>query len=154
MRTYHHLGIPTTEKHEGEVYLVQFKTFVSGFEASPYGIEWMRYEPDAPLPELVKTVPHIAFEVDDLAKELEGKEITLSGSQHLRRTLAKDCAALEDLGRIAHKIKGSAGYFNLTELGELARTLKMQCKAGEKAGAAASIEAWVALVAELELRGI
>jgi hypothetical protein len=78
MRTYHHLGIPTTEKHEGEVYLVQFKTFVSGCEASPYGIEWMRYEPDAPLPELVKTVPHIAFEVDDLAKELEGKEILIA----------------------------------------------------------------------------
>jgi hypothetical protein len=78
MRTYHHLGIPTTEKHEGEEYLAQFKTFVSGFETSPYGIEWMRYEPDAPLPELVKTVPHIAFEVDDLAKELEGKEILIA----------------------------------------------------------------------------
>jgi hypothetical protein len=78
MRTYHHLGIPTTEKHEGEEYLAQFKTFVSGFETSPYGIEWMRYEPDAPLPVLVKTVPHIAFEVDDLAKELEGKEILIA----------------------------------------------------------------------------
>jgi hypothetical protein len=77
MRTYHHLGIPTTEKHEGEEYLAQFKTFVSGFETSPYGIEWMRYEPDAPLPELVKKVPHIAFEVDDLAKELEGKEVLI-----------------------------------------------------------------------------
>jgi len=78
MRTYHHLGIPTTEKHEGEVYLAQFKTFVSGFETSPYGIEWMRYAPDAPLPNIVKTVPHIAFEVDDLAKELEGKEILIA----------------------------------------------------------------------------
>ena len=77
MRTYHHLGIPTTEKHEDEEYLPQFKTYVSGFKASPYGIEWMRYEPDAPIPELVKTVPHIAFEVDDLAKELENKEVLI-----------------------------------------------------------------------------
>jgi hypothetical protein len=38
----------------------------------------MRYEPDAPFPELVKTVPHIAFEVDDLSKELEGKEILIA----------------------------------------------------------------------------
>jgi hypothetical protein len=38
----------------------------------------MRYEPDAPLPELVKTIPHIAFEVDDLSKELEGKEILIA----------------------------------------------------------------------------
>ena len=78
MRTYHHLGIPTSEKRAGEEYLAQFKTFASGFTSSPYGIEWMRYEPDAPLPELVKTVPHIAFEVDDLAKELEGKEILIA----------------------------------------------------------------------------
>ena len=78
MRTYHHLGIPTSEKREGEEYLERFKTYASGFPASPYGIEWMRYEPDAPLPELVKTVPHIAFEVDDLAKELEGKELLIA----------------------------------------------------------------------------
>jgi hypothetical protein len=77
MRTYHHLGIPTNEKHNGEEYLEKFKTYVSGYESSPYGIEWMRYEPGAPLPELVKTVPHIAFEVDDLEKELEGKEILI-----------------------------------------------------------------------------
>jgi hypothetical protein len=78
MRTYHHLGIPTTEKREGEKYLPDYKTYYSGYETSPYGIEWMRYEPDAPLPKLVKTVPHIAFEVDDLAKELEGKEILIA----------------------------------------------------------------------------
>jgi hypothetical protein len=35
----------------------------------------MRFDADAPYPELVKTVPHVAFEVDDLAAALEGKEI-------------------------------------------------------------------------------
>jgi hypothetical protein len=78
MRTYHHLGIPTKEKREGEEYLPQFKMHVYVFDKNPYGIEWMRYEPDAPFPELVKTVPHVAFEVDDLAKELEGKEILIA----------------------------------------------------------------------------
>ena len=78
MRTYHHLGIPTTVKHNDENYLPQFKLFVSGFETSAYGIEWMRFEPDAPFPEIVKTIPHIAFEVDDLARELEGKEILIA----------------------------------------------------------------------------
>lgn len=50
---------------------------VSGYEDSPYRIEWMRFEPDCPLPELVKTVPHVAFEVDDLAAEIKGKEILI-----------------------------------------------------------------------------
>ena len=78
MRTYHHLGIPTKENRVGEVYLPQFKTYVCPFDKNPYGIEWMRYEPDAPVPEIVKTVPHIAFEVDDLANELEGKELLIA----------------------------------------------------------------------------
>jgi hypothetical protein len=78
MRKYHHLGIPTNTPRVGETYLERYKMFVSGFETSEYGIEWMRYEPDCPLPELVKTVPHIAFEVDDLAAALAGKEILIA----------------------------------------------------------------------------
>ena len=49
--------------------------YVSGFETSPYGIEWMRFEHDSPVSELVKTVPHIAFEVDNLEIALEGKRL-------------------------------------------------------------------------------
>lgn len=77
MRRYHHLGIPTDVPREGERYLEKYKVHVSGYETSPYGIEWMRFEPDSPLPELVKTLPHIAFAVDDLAPEIAGKEILI-----------------------------------------------------------------------------
>jgi len=52
--------------------------FVSGFETSPYGVQWMRFEADSPLPEIVKTVPHVAFEVDDLLTALEGREILVA----------------------------------------------------------------------------
>ncbi len=72
---YHHLGIPTTIPHPGEVYLEQFKIYVSGFSTSPYGIEWMRFEPDSPVDELIKTVPHLAFEVDDLDAAIVGKQL-------------------------------------------------------------------------------
>ena len=37
----------------------------------------MRFAPDSPVPELVKTVPHVAFQVDDLAAELEGKDVLI-----------------------------------------------------------------------------
>src|SRR5664279_2996319 len=63
---YHHLGIPTDIPHPGEEYLEHLKVHVSGFETSPYGIEWMRFDPDCPIAGLIRTVPHIAFEVDDL----------------------------------------------------------------------------------------
>jgi hypothetical protein len=67
---YHHIGIPTYKIMPEEVWLPQFKLYVSGFSESPFGIEWMRYEADSPVDELIKRVPHIAFEVDDLDLEL------------------------------------------------------------------------------------
>ena len=74
---YHHVGIPTSERRADERYLPQFGMHVSGFGEGEFGIEWMRFEADSPLPELVKRVPHVAFEVDDLAAALEGREILI-----------------------------------------------------------------------------
>lgn len=74
---YHHIGIPYTEPRPGEKHYEHLKIFVSGFDTSPYGIEWMRFEKECQVPDIVRTVPHIAFEVDDLDEALKGKEILL-----------------------------------------------------------------------------
>lgn len=50
---------------------------MSGFAESAFGVEWMRFDPDSPLPDLVKTVPHVAFKVDDLDAALVGQEILI-----------------------------------------------------------------------------
>ena len=78
MRKYHHIGIPTTEPKAGERHLEEFKTFIVGHENSEFGVEWMRFEADALVPELVRRVPHVAFEVSDLAAELKGREILIA----------------------------------------------------------------------------
>lgn len=75
---YHHIGIPTNVSRPGEIYLPEHKVFISGYEESPYAIEWMRFEPDCTLPKLVKNIPHVAFEVNDLNAALEGKEILIA----------------------------------------------------------------------------
>ncbi len=72
---YHHVGIPTEVPRANETYLEQFGLYVSGFSTSPFGIEWMRFEKDSPLHTLIKTVPHVAFEVDDVDAALQGHEI-------------------------------------------------------------------------------
>ena len=80
---YHHLGIPSTESRQGESHLPKFGVHVCGFETSPFGIEWMRYDPESPIDELIKKVPHIAFEVNDIDLELKKhkfKIITSSNS--------------------------------------------------------------------------
>ena len=70
---FHHLGIPTSVPREKEQHFAHLKIHVSGFQTSPYGIEWMRFDPDSEISELIKTVPHIAFEVDDIDAALVGR---------------------------------------------------------------------------------
>ena len=74
---YHHLGIPTKSPVEGEKYLPDYKIWHCGYEESEFGIEWMRYEDDCDLPEVVKTVPHVAFEVDDIYAAIRGKKVII-----------------------------------------------------------------------------
>ena len=75
---YHHIGIPTQIQQPGETYLAKHRLFCTDHEHNPFGIQWMRYEADCSLPEIVKTVPHIAFEVDDLSEAIAGQEILIA----------------------------------------------------------------------------
>lgn len=74
---FNHLGIPTKDRFEGEINLPHLKMTVSDHKNNPYGIQWQRYWDDALYPELVKTVPHVAFEVDDLQKAIKGKNVII-----------------------------------------------------------------------------
>lgn len=70
---YHHLGIPTIKELTDAVYLPELKFSVKGFKTSPFGVEWMQFDEDCPIHELIKSVPHLAFVVDDLDYELKTK---------------------------------------------------------------------------------
>jgi hypothetical protein len=72
---YHHIGIPTDEPKPNEKYLENYKFYVSGFDTSEYGIEWMRFEKNSPISDIIQRVPHIAFEVDNLDEAIKGKEL-------------------------------------------------------------------------------
>ena len=74
---YHHIGIPTKEKRHDEKYIPNLKFYVSGFGKSPYGVEWMRFEDDSPIHPLVQSVPHVAFEVQNIDWELSYRKFTV-----------------------------------------------------------------------------
>ena len=74
---FDHFGIPTTRHFEGEIPLPHLKMTVSDHQNNPFGIQWQRYWDDAPYPDLVKTVPHVAFEVDDLPTALQGHRVII-----------------------------------------------------------------------------
>jgi len=69
---------------------------VSGFDTSPFGVEWMRFDDDSPLPELIRTVPHLAFVVDDLDAALAGRDVLFpagSPSKGVRTAMIVDDGA-------------------------------------------------------------
>ena len=57
---------------------------VSDHENNPYGIQWQRYWEDAPYPDLVKTIPHVAFEVDDLEPRLQDRRSSSSRTARVK----------------------------------------------------------------------
>ena len=74
---YHHIGIPTDRSLPEEDYSAKYKMYASGYFQSLYGVEWIKFDPDCPLPDLVKTVPHVAFVVDDLKAAIAGKQVII-----------------------------------------------------------------------------
>lgn len=74
---YHHIGIPTTEAKPGETHLEEHRLHCTDHDNNPCGIQWMRYDADCRLPEVVQKVAHVAFEVDDLDQALAGHEVLI-----------------------------------------------------------------------------
>jgi hypothetical protein len=74
---YHHIGIPTDEELEGMEPIEHLRIHATDHGSNPFGIQWMKYEPDCSLPELVRKVAHVAFEVEDLREALRGKKVII-----------------------------------------------------------------------------
>ena len=74
---FDHIGIPTTGRFDGEIDLPHLQMTVSDHQDNPFGIQWQRYWEGAPYPDLVKTVPHVAFEVDDLDAALRDHTVII-----------------------------------------------------------------------------
>jgi len=74
---FNHVGIPTTHSFDGEIPLPHLRMTVSDHLDNPFGIQWQRYWDDAPYPDLMKTVPHVAFEVDDPQAALAGHRVII-----------------------------------------------------------------------------
>lgn len=81
MRKFSHVGLPTDDKQPGEVWVESTKVWVTDFASHPYKIEYLRYEPDSPVTGPLRDLPHIAFETDDLQREIEGEEVILEPFQ-------------------------------------------------------------------------
>jgi hypothetical protein len=75
--TFHHIGIPSSEPHPGERYSESMKMYTSDALCLSLRVQWHRFEEDSPLHPLLRTVPHAAFKVADLASAIAGYDVLL-----------------------------------------------------------------------------
>jgi hypothetical protein len=77
MRIFDHVGIPTELPQPDEMYVADTKVWVTDPLRHPHRIEYLRFEAGSPVSGPVRDLPHIAFRVDDLDRELAGAEVLL-----------------------------------------------------------------------------
>jgi hypothetical protein len=77
MMKFDHIGLITDIKKEDESWVEATRVWVTDYSKHPYRVEWLRYELDSPVTGPVREKPHIAYEVDDLAKVSEGLKVLL-----------------------------------------------------------------------------
>ncbi|HUT25683.1 MAG TPA: hypothetical protein VM492_15190 [Sumerlaeia bacterium] len=74
---FKHFGVPTSEKQENETYIAGAKVHVTDPDSHPYAVEFLRFEPDCPMPEAVQTRCHAAFRVESLEEALKGQNVII-----------------------------------------------------------------------------
>ena len=74
-KEFHHIGIPTKARQPNEIHLAPSKLFITDAMQSEHRVEWLRFEPGCPMPELLQTVAHVAYTVDNLDAALAGRKV-------------------------------------------------------------------------------
>ena len=74
---FDHLGTPTTRKHANEIWVEASRVWVTDAHKHPFGIEWLRFEPDSPVTGPVRQGPHVAFRVESIAEAARGLKVLL-----------------------------------------------------------------------------
>jgi hypothetical protein len=67
---FHHVGIPAPAKREGMRYLEPTRSWLSSIDEHPYRVEWQFFQDDSPVHELIRTLPHVAYLVDNLEEAM------------------------------------------------------------------------------------
>lgn len=73
---FHHMGIPTEEIRPDEIYSPAASMYTSDNPGN-FRIQWHRFTPESTLHEMIRTLPHPAFKVQNLEEAIKGEEVIL-----------------------------------------------------------------------------
>ncbi len=88
MRTLAHIGIPVKQKPAKGLYLEGSRLYITNPADTKNNIEFLYFEPECPMPEIVKESTHIAYMVDDIKAELEGAKVLIPPFEPLPNVVA------------------------------------------------------------------
>ncbi|HCM9228951.1 MULTISPECIES: hypothetical protein [Enterobacter] len=74
--TFHHFGIPLQDGVFEGAYSEKTGMYTVD-NPGQFRVQWHRFKDSSPLHNLIKTVPHVAFKVDNLLRAIEDEEVIL-----------------------------------------------------------------------------
>ena len=74
---FEHIGLITSEKKPGESFVPATRVWRTDYLKHPHRVEWLRFEPDSPVPAPVREMPHVAYRVDDVEAAGRGMKVLL-----------------------------------------------------------------------------
>jgi hypothetical protein len=74
VRQFNHIGIPVPEKKPDMMYFESIKCWATDPEKTHGRVEYLYFEPESPVTEPVLSEPHVAFRVENLEEEIQGKD--------------------------------------------------------------------------------
>lgn len=75
---FSHIGVVTTKKNPNERFVEATRVWVTDFQNHPFHVEWLRFEADSPVHGPVREMPHVAYEVDNIAEASQGMKELLA----------------------------------------------------------------------------
>ncbi len=72
---FSHIGIPTTEDRTWDGFYEPGCIHYTDFSQDEFGVEWLKFDADSPMPEMMQRLPHVAYLVENTEEALKGREI-------------------------------------------------------------------------------
>ncbi len=88
MRTLAHIGIPVKEKPAKATYLPEAKLYITDPADTKNNLEFLFFEAECQMPDIVKTSTHIAYMVDDIEAEINGAKVLIPPFEPLPKVKA------------------------------------------------------------------
>jgi len=100
LNQFHHFGVPTSVVQDNETYVEGAKVYVTDPDSHPYRVEFLRFEADSPLPEVVRTRPHAAYVVENLDDAISDENVLIEpfdATERIRAAFIVDGEAIIEL---------------------------------------------------------